>query len=653
MCSIAGYLRTHRPAGDAGTAQRMLDRMSRRGPDGRGIYLAEGGPRGHAGELLTGRPAFEHRLALAHNRFAVTDPSPAGHQPFLSPDGRYALIFNGEIYNHRALRPELSASGWRFRSQCDTEVLLAALIHWGDSAFSRFNGTWALAFWDNHTAQLLLSRDRFGEAPLFLASMPGGAGIAFASEIHALMAACDSASHPVRSQAVSDYLFHGLTDLGGQTFHEGIRQLPAASFMRVSAGGSTEPVAYWSLPERRYTPRQLPVAEAVAQVRSSLTDAMTLRLRSDVPVAFQLSGGVDSSALAALAAASGAKFDAFTVSYPGTRFDEFPFARQVVERFPGLISHHELRDPGDEFWDDVDSVVANYGEPFSGPNAHTQQLTWRRMRSQGIRVVVGGGAGDEVFAGYRRDFHGLFLAQLLRSGQVVPAVREAALLSEQPVRALSPAALRRLRDALRPALPRPAAGCVAVSSPGSAFHDLPIELLPTSAALPKPSVESSAHFDDRIRSLLTYWRMPYYCKIANLSSLSVPVELRLPFLDHELVELAFRLPAVYLIRDGWMKWILRKSAEHVLPPEVTWRRKKMGFPFPYSDWTLRSREPFLNAIGDSKPDYLDLGRLTNHWEALSRLNPIFLWRCMSYALWHRRCVEGHALQPAGNIRSAA
>lgn len=625
--------------------------LEHRGPDGRGIYIASGAPLGKAGALNQLEQGFPHMLGLAHNRFAIFDPTPAGDQPWISADGRYAMVFNGEIYNHAQLRPELEARGHQFRSSCDTEVLMAAFALWGESCFERLNGFWAAAIWDNHTGTLVLTRDRFGEAPLYYTFRDGT--LYFASEIPALLAVLGRESFQISDQAVSDYLYHGLADLGGETFYEGIRQLPPASVARVRADGMLDVRRFWALPTKRKSESALPLAEAIEGLRGALTRATSLRLQADVPVGFQLSGGMDSSALVALAAAGGQKLSAFTVSYPGTNHNEFPFAQAVAEMYPGQVTHHELRDPGGEFWAHADGVVARYAEPFSGPNAFTQQLAWQAMRDQGIKVVVSGGAGDELLAGYRRDFHDPFIRHLLEHGRPWAAMAESAALSEEPVGRWSRANWKRLKRAMAGgAGVNTPAGQVAVSTPGSAMHYLPADLMPT-LRLPAPRLDQARSLKLRLRHIMTDWRMNYWLKIGNISSLAVPVELRLPFLDHKVAEMAFSLPFTYLIRDGWMKWILRKVAEPLLPAEVVWRKKKMGFPFPYTAWGKGSKGPFAAAIGNTQVPWLSMPKLMGSWDVLAEKNPIFLWRCMSLALWYRRCVENKSLDGSPTLLQAA
>ncbi len=651
MCSIAGYLSFVRPMLDVGRLGAMNRALAHRGPDGSGMFVAAGGAGGataFVGEGGGGQ-AFEHAVGLGHNRFSIVDLSPAGQQPFVSACGRWAVTFNGEIYNHRQLRPELETAGWRFRSRCDTEVLLAGFAIWGEECFRRLNGFWAAAFWDNQRGSLLLTRDRFGEAPLFYTRREGV--LYFASEIPALIAPLGM--RPVIGlQAVSNYLHHGLTDLGGETFFEGIHHFPPASVATVRSDGTLDVRQYWRPPERRLTERQLPAEEAVVRCRELLTTATSLRLQADVPVGFQLSGGMDSSALVAFAAGTGHRLSAYTVSYPGTKHDEFPFAKAVAEHYPGLVDHQEVRDPGAEFWPNADEIVGRYAEPFAGPNHYTQQMIWQSMRQRGIKVVVNGGAGDELLAGYRRDFHSAFLRGLMLGGRLGRAWGEAAALSEEPLPMMSAGVIRRLLAALGGGGTGGAEGQVAFSSPGSAVHYLPKELVPL-ASMPAPWTDTARSFDERIAHCMSDWRLSAYCKAGNITSLAVPVEVRLPFLDHQVADFAFALPRTYLIRDGWMKWILRKAAEPLLPAGVVWRKRKMGFPFRYGQWCRESRPAFEELVAGSTNPYIDHRHLLTVWEALAERNPIFLWRCMSLSLWWRKCVEGKSLSGLAGRRSAA
>lgn len=638
MCSIAGYVRLAGRADNVRLLRSMNRALAHRGPDGSGLFIAEGTPAGRAVAMRPGEDRFEHRVALAHNRLAIVDLTDAGHQPFTSPDGRYTLAFNGEIYNHAELRPDLEARGWRFRSKTDTEVLLAAYATWGPGAFDRLEGFWALAIWDNERAELVLSRDRFGEAPLFYLWHEGN--LHFASEIPALLEVVGWSALKPSAQAIADYLHLGQTDAGYRTFYEGIDQLPQATWARLSVGhGALDVQPYWNVPSQRTSADRLSAQDATEQLRTALVGATLGRLRADVPVGFQLSGGMDSSALVALAAASGRKVAAFTVSYPGTPHDEFPFAAAVAERYPGLIEHHELRAPGDEFWSHADAVVTRYAEPFTGPNVFSSQLTWQAIRAGGMKVCLNGAGGDELFMGYRRDFHAPYLRELMSAGRCLTALRESALLSEDPAGLFSLKNANRLLAALGPARPVTPDGHVAVTSPGSATHFVPRSLFPVRTDR-LPRREPSADLDGRVHNLLGDWRLACYTKIGNIASLAVPVELRFPFFDRRVAELALTVPHEYLIRDGWLKWLLRKACEPYLPHDVVWRRRKMGFPFPYTAWTLRSRPAYLAAIADTRCPHVDHDHLLAAWDELARRNPILLWRCMSLTMWWRRCVQG-------------
>jgi asparagine synthase (glutamine-hydrolysing) len=287
MCGIAGYVTGSDPRPVAAFQRSVLRTLAHRGPDDAG-WLTDR-------DVGTGDTAGEPgRWGLLHRRLAILDLSAFGHQPMRSPDGRYAIIFNGEIYNYVELRRELEKEGASFASQSDTEVLLRAYAHWGPACLPRLVGMFAFAITDRDRRRMFLARDPFGIKPLYYAR-PGGA-FAFASEIKALRPVV---SGRVRASRLLDYLRDGLTDHGGETLLEDVHQLPAAHWMEVDldTGTPTQPHRYWDIHLDRRTDVSFP--EAVARIRELFLDSIRLHLRSDVPVGAALSGGIDSSAIVA------------------------------------------------------------------------------------------------------------------------------------------------------------------------------------------------------------------------------------------------------------------------------------------------------------------------------------------------------------------
>ncbi|NNM25499.1 MAG: asparagine synthase (glutamine-hydrolyzing), partial [Phycisphaerales bacterium] len=461
MCGLAGYLLL---AGEARADTRAIHAMNRsmahRGPDDEGIALIDP-DRNHATHAHTDDTALgvappaadgvvlghsiPHRVALAHRRFSIIAPGPGGHQPFWSPDGRACLTFNGEIYNHEALRRTLRERGVRFRTRCDTEVLLAAYRAWGMACFERLDGFFAIALYDRDARRLVLARDRMGQAPLYLARTTRG--WFWASEIKGVRAGAGDAAFPVRAQAVADFVVAGHRDLADQTFFEGIETFPAAHAGWIDDDGALHTRRYWRLPRQRHVASDVDPDTAAADLRERLDEAVRTRLRADVPIAAELSGGMDSSSIVALARQHVPRLAAYTVSFPGTEADETRYAEAVV-RHCGGIDHHLMTPPLDDFMQTCDRYVAHMDEPFHAPNLLTNQRAWSAMAAAGIRVSLNGGGGDEVLAGYGAHYLVPLLGQMLGRGDLEGFHRVCAGYCEKPAGIGSPAYTRRLLGAL-------------------------------------------------------------------------------------------------------------------------------------------------------------------------------------------------------------
>ena len=578
-----------------------------------------------------------HHIGMAHVRYSIIDLSPAGHQPMRSQCGNVYLTFNGEIYNYVELRDELKAQGFEFHTQSDTEVLLMGYLAWGDRVFSRLNGFFAVALYDRRKRAVLLARDRLGVAHLYVHRDPAK-GVHWASEIKALLAAGCVDAAEVDISAVSDFVLFNRRDRGG-TFWRQAEDFPPAHFAWLDGSGTWNPQRYWSLPPHRLTPSDLSVSEAAGGLRGLLCDALTLRLRADVPVAFELSGGMDSSALVGLAAgALGRKFTTCTIEFDEAHSNEEPFARAVAQRYPDQIDYRVSKPPRAHFWQEANDFVWLQEEPFHSPNLHTNQHLRRLFKNEGIDVVITGAAGDEMLAGYADDYMGPYLRHLLAHGELACFWHEMRSSTEIPMR-------------------RSMAGLVmdiALSEEDRAlfgkwrtgeFQLLKKVLRPQVmvASLRKPSLKSESTFHGRTLANMTHRLMNYWLRSGAKSDYGIPIESRAPFLDYRVVEYCCQLPPEYLIHDGWHKYVLREAVKDYLPDEVTWRRKKMGFPFPYREWLLASREVAKkNAAGVDCP-YLDTTALFANYDALVKVAPITLWRLLSVMLWWRRVIENRAI----------
>jgi asparagine synthase (glutamine-hydrolysing) len=627
----------------------MLRAISHRGPDDQGIYFADlrnnsvrecstSASDPHVRQSLPLADAFgqqfPHDLAFAHCRYSIVDLTSGGHQPMPDPSRQVCIVFNGEIYNFIELRQELEGLGHRFRSRSDTEVLLAGYLEWGTDVFCRLNGQWALALHDLRKEGLLLSRDRMGKVPLYYTVRDGR--FYFASEIKAIIEVCGNV-FPVSSQAVDDYVVEGRRDCGG-TFWEHVHDFPSASYAWVKRDLTVTATRYWQLPSERMRAQDIGPTEAVASLREQLVEAIRVRVRADVPVAFELSGGTDSSALVALAASRLlGSLTAYSVEFPDPKYNEEPYARAVAERFGSNIDYRVLRPRNEDFWRDADQFIWFEEEPFHSPNLHTNQSLRRQMKADGSKVVISGAAGDEVLAGYAGEYLAPYLRSLAASFQWTRLLKEASTNTERPLsmvtaprlvlETLCPAWDRRLRQA-RSGEAALLAGCY---------------LEPKDV---KPRPPPPASFDARMRSNMAEGRMNYWLRSANKTNFGIPIEPRAPFLDYKVVEVAFRLPPEYLIRDGWHKWILREALRELLPEEVLWRRNKMGFPYPLGAWLRASRALVDRNIADSSCPYIDHGSLMAAYERFSRVAPGTLWRLVNLGLWWKRVINRDPIVPA-------
>ncbi|BAU48099.1 asparagine synthase [Sulfurifustis variabilis] len=621
MCGIAGCIDLSGHPISRSLIQAMTDAIRHRGPDDEGYVLIDsraGKSQAFAGPdsppaVRATMPLFDRHIenataniGLAHRRFSIIDLSTAGHQPFFSNDGSCCVVYNGEIYNYVELREELGRQGVRLRSQSDTEVLVEAYRLWGTDCFSRFNGFWALALYDFRKRRLILSRDRLGKRPLYWTRR--GGRVYFASEIKSLLQAPEIArTKSVNREALWHWCVDGMRDLDQTTLFDGIHNLKPASWVVVGTDFPGGIRTFWDIPAGRLRESELGIDDAARWVRETLEDAVRIRMRADVPIGFELSGGLDSSTVVALAAGAGkGAVTTYTVRFRDPGWNEEPFARAVGRRFG--TDYRVIDPPLDTFWRGIGAFTALQEEPYHSPNLQTSQVIWSHMRADGTKVTLTGSSGDELFAGYSRYF---WKAQLenLALGRWGHFGRNALRWSES--HAFVP---QFLREIVRASGLRRAARSTRRLLAGD--RDYLVDV-------PFPArLHESGSLTRSLRADITNTLIPYWLMSGDKTLMGVPFEGRCPFLDYRMVEVALRLPVTYLIRDGWHKWILRKAMESHLPHDVVWRRAKMGFPFPYESF-FESYRPIIDLIlAEASNPYVDFGKkdvLRNDWRALSFL----------------------------------
>lgn len=636
MCGIAGILGV--PSASA-TITRMVAAQEHRGPDGGGCWRMALGP--------------DREVVLGHRRLAILDLSAAGTQPMADAGGRYAIVFNGEIYNYPEVAAQLRAQGVTFRSHSDTEVLLEAYKQWGTSCVERLNGMFAFAVWDSARGVLFCARDRYGEKPFLFGR--GTGFFAFASEYKALL------QHPGLSLDLEDWRLlqaarnpgTGL-DAERQTVFRDVQQLLPGEAMEVDACTLAARIwRYWEIaPEE---PHGVHDERAVYdEFRGLLTDAVRLRLRSDVPVGSCLSGGLDSGAIVCIVRGllgDDRPYNTFTGRFPRTPADEWSWAAQVVHTTDARS--YVVEPTAEGFVDDLAQFMWFNELPVAGSSQYAQWSVFRLAKETGITVLLDGQGSDEILGGYEQYF-AYYIQALREAGDHGRVARELPLIRARYPLALAPPA-RALRDEL----------------PFRARHWLANRLNMGTSLL----YGLRPHIAQQIRAETILPRLGGFNPLANAlvqdsfgrflttllrygdrNSMAHSREVRLPFCDHRIAEFVMRQPPHLLMGDVQTKRLLRESMRGLLPEAVRTRWNKQGFRPPQERWFTSPR--FLELARDSfaSTDF----RQSSYWiptwwdGALDRIQQgdsslsSALWQPLAITWWHE-----HFLKPLAATRSTA
>jgi asparagine synthase (glutamine-hydrolysing) len=574
MCGIAGIFGE---GWHADQLNAMVESQRHRGPDGSATFVD---PLGLAG--------------LGHNRLSIIDLSSAGRQPMASEDGRYQIAFNGEIYNYVELRAELG--DYRYRSETDTEVILAAYQRWGSSCLNRLVGMFAFLIWDTHERRLFAARDRFGVKPLVYGRQPGGP-LMIASEIKALHAAGFAAEADPVTWAT--YLALGLYDHTARTFWKDVSSLPAGHYL--TWGNNEIRIAKWyDLAEgagAKSDPRS--AASVEEEYLALLTDSVRLRFRSDVPIGVALSGGLDSSMLLGLINAVQGRenaIKAFTFITGDSRYDELPWVSQMLAhtRHPSLacpLDPHEIPDL-------AMSVQVHQDEPFGGVPTLAYAKLFERVRAEGVKVMLDGQGLDEQWAGY--DYY----------------------VSPPPTR--GSADINRTIQGTKERAVRPE--CLTT--------DLQRIAVPFSQ--PEPFCDSLKNL--QYRDIL-YTKIPRALRFNDRISMRVGAELREPFLDHRLVELALRQPRERKVSGHVRKWLLRRLARRLLPERLV-EAPKRPVQTPQREWLRGPLRPWASdcietALGEHGGTWLNAEVVRRTWTEYCEGesdNSFYVWQWINLGL---------------------
>ncbi len=634
MCGIAGVFDTR---GRREITPELIERMNNaqfhRGPDDGGVHVEPG-------------------LGLGHRRLAIIDLSPAGHQPLFNDAGSVGVVYNGEIYNFVELRNELQGRGYRFRSHCDTEVIVHAWSEWGEACVERFRGMFAFALWDSASRSLFLARDRLGIKPLYYAHLPNGLFL-FGSELKAL------AQHPdlpreVDPQAVEDYFAFGYVP-DPRSILRHVRKLTPGHRLCVREGRTPpEPDAYWTMqfPERFHEGG----ADALGEdLIARLREAVEIRRVADVPLGAFLSGGVDSSAVVAMMAqAGGEPVKTSSISFGQPEFNEAAWAEQVAKRYG---TDHEVREVSPDDFSLVDRLAGLYDEPFADSSAIPTYRVCELARSR-VTVALSGDGGDEGFGGYRRY---RWFAQEERVRRLLPKSLRGPLFgaagSLYPKLNRAPRFLRAKATFQSLALD-PLEGyldSVAVVKTSqrerlysNSFHRelqgyRAVEVLRGHAAnAPDEPLLQAQYLDFR-----TYLPGDILTKV-DRASMAHSLEVRVPVLDHPLMEWAAGLPPGLKLRRGEGKYLFKQALRPHLTDDILYRRK-MGFGVPLAHWF---RGPLAQRVRDEllAPELLDSGlfdpdairRLIDQHQAGDWDHSAPLWSLFMYAGFQRQLLGASA-----------
>jgi asparagine synthase (glutamine-hydrolysing) len=523
MCGIAGTIRI----GDLELVERMTSLISYRGPDDYGLYE-------------------DGEVHLGHRRLSILDLSDAGHQPMLSDDGELAITFNGEIYNFKTLRQELEKRGYRFHTETDTEVMLSAYREFGVDFLRHLEGMFAFALWDRKQRQLLLARDRTGIKPLFYYQQ--GDGLAFASELKPILLV-PGLERRVNRRALRSAIRYA-SNIEDESMIAEVYKLPPAHWL-VWRDGAITKGTYWTHPTA--APESWDEPTLAKELRRTLTDVVQSHMLSDAPLGAALSGGLDSSGIVALMSQGNGsnKVDTFTVGH-GTDDPDLINARLVAEHC--RTNHHEILVSAENVLDLLPAVIWHLEEPLGQMESVQMYINYREA-AKFVKVLLIGEGADECFAGYARY-------KLLYPG--IPMPRKVRKDLYERVYMYADSAPRSL-----PA--RAVARTLWGHLPGSPLLDpKPLAPLPLSGVNGTHVLEQALVHDQR-----TYLHH-LSLKRADALGMAHSVELRVPFLDRQIVELAARIPASMMMRRGMEKYILRRALEPLLPSTISWRRKR-GF----------------------------------------------------------------------------
>ncbi len=615
MCGIVGiYNYKNLAQVEERILLEMNNTMIHRGPDDAGIFIQD-------------------EIGLAHRRLSIIDLSTAGKQPLTNENGTIWLTFNGEIYNYLELIPELQAKGHIFKSKTDSEIIIHAYEEWGTDCLQRFNGMFAFAIWDSNNNRLFIARDRLGVKPIYYAF--NDEGIVFASEIKAILKHPKHSSPDEDRESIYNYINEGYI-IGNKTFFKDIYKLMPGHYLLIK-NNEVQEIKYWDLSTAPLI-SEISEKEFVEQFRELLIDAVKIRLRSDVSVGFHLSGGLDSSAITAIASKN-LDFPAntFSIRYSNLEnFDEGKFIKIASE--DSKTNHKELM-PNLEtnFVQDLENIIYLMDEPADGPAVLSKFELNKFVKENGITVALTGQGADEILGGYKR-FVQPFLKDLKN-----PSILAQFLKNSNPVQLLGNCAdhsslvLNNLTDVFNKLFKYKSQdfkNSLFSNSMNNFILNKNTEIFNESMS----NLSSALYYE-------TSFYLPSLLHSEDRTSMGNSLETRTPFLDYRLVELTTKIPSLLKLKNFSTKYVLRESMNGILPEAIKNRKDKLGFPTPASVWFRTSQKDYLRDVIESK-EFKDRGIFNDDY-----VRDIFnshqqgydhtfkLWFILNTEIWFRKFID--------------
>lgn len=591
----------------------MIGSLAHRGPNGQRMWSNEDGT-----------------MQLAHRRLAVIDLSSSAAQPMHFRQ-RLTIVHNGEIYNYLELRGELVKEGYHFETQSDTEVILAAYDCWAEECLTRFDGMFAFAIWDEPNKTLFAARDRFGQKPFYYFLDDDHRRFGFASEIKAFshLGLLSEINEKQLLLFLSDGFTNDPTELIN-TFYRSIFQLPPAHFIKLTPYSNEMMYMkrWWDLDKEQQLPMQ--DIEAIAKFSKLLQHSISNCFRSDIPIGTCLSGGLDSSSIVAWASkvnSNNNSYKVFSAVFPGFEKDESRFSEMVAKNF-GLQRYTTA---GMDLPNELEKFLHQQDEPVNSASAYAQYKVFELAAGEGIRVLLDGQGADEVLAGYSKYIHWFLQELVFKNRKVYKREKSALRANGIPFKW----GWKNYAAALFPAhaavqLEKRSVKRIRTTSIDREF----IRNNEEDQLIFKPFI---AKLNDLLYFNACQGGLQELLRYADRNSMAHGCEVRLPYLNHQLVEFIFSLPSTFKIRDGYTKWILRKSADSLLPAEITWRKDKVGFEPPQEQWMrertvqemIRSAKEELVKRSILKKDVLNK-KIQPH---AAHAADAFDWRYLSASQW--------------------